>query len=134
MFILRDPVDWAASLRRVSRNSLDLGWAVGQLNQSLVALGDLARSYRVKVCYYEDFRSLNAVRVREALAWAGSSESVFQDELRRIADRDAQEGTVVSRASLREVPDDPAFRDAFRAEWSRSRPRELIDRLGLRFL
>ena len=134
MFILRDPGDWAASLRRVSRNSLDLGWAVGQLKRSLLALGELARSYRVNVCYYEDFRSLDAVPVREALAWAGSSASVSQDELRSVADRDAQEGTVVSRASLRGVPDDRAFRDAFRAEWSRSRPRELIDRLGLRFL
>jgi hypothetical protein len=134
MFILRDPVHWAASLRRVSRNSLDLGWAVGQLKRSLLALGELARSYRVNICYYEDFRGLDARRIAEALSWAGSPAPVSQDELRRVADRDAQEGTIVSRASLRDVPDDLAFRDAFRTEWSRSRPSEVIDRLGLRFL
>ena len=134
MFILRDPVDWAASLRRVSRNSLDLGWAVGQLNRSLLALGELARSYSVNICYYEDFRSLDAGRVAEALSWAGSSAAVSPEALRRVADRDAQQGSIVSRASLHDVPDDLAFRDAFRAEWSRSRPRELIDRLGLRFV
>jgi hypothetical protein len=134
MFILRDPVDWAASLRRVSRNSLDLGWAVAQLKSSLLALGELARSYRVNICYYEDFRSLDAGHVAEALSWAGSSAAVSPEALRRVADRDAQEGSVVSRASLRDVPDDLAFRDAFRAEWSRGRPRELIERLGLRLL
>jgi hypothetical protein len=118
----------------VSRNSLDLGWAVGQLNRSLLALGELARSYSVTICYYEDFRSLEAGRVAQALSWAGSSAAVSPEALRRVADRDAQEGSIVSRVSLRDVPDDLAFRDAFRAEWSRSRPRELIDRLGLRFL
>lgn len=64
MFILRDPVDWAASLRRLSRNSLDLGWAVGQLGRSLLALDQLTRNHAVRICYYEDFRSLDRAPLR----------------------------------------------------------------------
>ena len=51
-----------------------------------------------------------------------------------LAARDAQEGSVVSRASFRDVPEDPAFREAFRSEWARVRPAALIERLGLRRL
>jgi len=134
LFILRDPVQWAASLRRVSRNSLDLNWALAQLGRGLQALDDLSRSYPVRISYYEDFRTLAADRVAELLAWAGAPRGVGVDELRALASRDAQEGTFVSRASLRDVPDDVAFRHAFEREWSRRRPRELIDRLGLRFV
>jgi hypothetical protein len=134
LFILRDPVQWAASLRRVSRNSLDLNWAIDQLRRGLQALDALRRSYRVHVSYYEDFCSLAPDRVAELLAWAGASRRLSEAELRGLASRDAQEGTVVSRASLRDIPDDAAFRQAFEREWSRRRPRELIDRLGLRLV
>ena len=73
MFILRDPVDWAASLRRLSRNSLDLGWAVGQLGRSLLALDELTRNYTVRICYYEDFRSLDPAYIADVLSWTGGS-------------------------------------------------------------
>jgi hypothetical protein len=134
MFILRDPVDWAASLRRLSRNSLDLGWAVGQLGRSLLALDELSRNYAVRICYYEEFRSLAPGTIADVLSWTGGSESVSTQALRSIAARDAQEGTIVSRASVRDVPDDLPFRDAFRREWSRMRPVELINRLQLKLL
>ncbi|HEX4524277.1 MAG TPA: hypothetical protein VH704_12220 [Casimicrobiaceae bacterium] len=134
MFILRDPVDWAASLRRLSRNSLDLGWAVAQLGRSLLALDELARNYAVRICYYEDFRSLDPGTIADVISWTGASGSVSTQALQAIAARDAQEGTIVSRASVREVPDDLPFRDAFRRQWSRSRPFELIDRLQLKLL
>ena len=134
MFILRDPVDWAASLRRLSRNSLDLAWAVGQLGRSLLALDELSRNYAVRICYYEDFRGLDHGTIADVLSWTGASGSVSTQALQSIAARDAQEGTIVSRASVRDVPDDLPFRDAFRREWSRSRPAELIDRLQLKLL
>ena len=134
MFVLRDPADWAASLRRLSRNSLDLGWAVGQLRRSLLALDELARSYAVRTCYYEDFRELDAGPIAEVLAWIGAPGSVSPETLRTVAAKDAQEGTIVSRASVRGVPDDPQFREAFRREWSRQRPAELISRLRLKLL
>jgi hypothetical protein len=133
MFILRDPGDWAASLRRLSRNSLDLNWAVAQLRGSLLALDELSRTYPVRLCYYEDFRALDA-GVVELLAWSGASGSVSREALRAIADTDAQAGTNVSGASVRDVPDDLEFVKAFRREWSRWRPVELIERLGLKFL
>jgi len=98
MFILRDPLDWAASLRRLSRNSLDLDWAVAQLRRSLLALDELNRGYAVRICYYEDFRELDARWIGDVLAWTGSPGSVAQDTLRSIAATDAQDGTVVSRA------------------------------------
>jgi hypothetical protein len=134
MFILRDPVDWAASLRRLSRNSLDLGWAVGQLGRSLWALDELTRSYAVRICYYEDFRALDPGTIADVLSWTGGSGAVSTQALQAIAARDAQEGTIVSRASVRDVPDDLPFRDAFRRQWSQSRPVELIDRLQLKLL
>ena len=134
LFILRDPIHWATSLRRVSRNSLDLNWAIAQLGGGLRALDALSRSYPVHISYYEDFRSLESDGVADLLAWAGASRSLSEEELNGLASRDAQEGTIVSRASLSGIPDDVAFRHAFEREWSRRRPRELIDRLGLRLV
>jgi hypothetical protein len=134
MFVLRDPVDWAASLRRLSRNSLDLGWAVGQLGRSLRALDELTRNYVVRICYYEDFRTLDSRYVADLVSWTGESGSVSAEALRSIAAKDAQEGSIVSRASVRDVPDDLPFRDEFRRAWSRLRPAELIDRLQLKLL
>jgi hypothetical protein len=134
MFILRDPVDWAASLRRLSRNSLDLGWAVAQLRRGLVALEELTRRYPVRICYYEDFRELGIEQVTDMLEWAGASRAPSRETLQALAAKDAQEGTIVSRASVRDVPPDPRFSEAFRREWSRLRPAKLIDRLHLKFL
>ena len=134
MFILRDPVDWAASLRRLSRNSLDLNWAVGQLGRSLRALDELTRSYAVRICYYEDFRGLAPAYIADVLSWTGEPGSVSPEALQSLATKDAQEGTIVSRASVRDIPDDLPFRDAFSRTWSQLRPAELIDRLRLRLL
>jgi len=134
MFILREPAAWSASLRRLSRNSLDLGWAVAQLRRGLLALDELARNYVVRICYYEDFRELDVDYVTDVLSWAGSPGKLSAETLRRLASRDAQEGTIVSRASVRDVPDDFPFQDAFRREWSRWRPAEVIERLQLKLL
>ena len=134
MFILRNPVDWAASLRRLSRNSLDLGWAVAQLKRGLLALDALARNYAVRICYYEDFRELGLDYIMDVLSWAGWQGTISPETLRQVAAKDAQEGTIVSRASVRDVPDDARFREAFRHEWSRLRPAEVIARLGLKLL
>jgi len=51
-----------------------------------------------------------------------------------LAGKDAQDGSIVSRTSLKDVPEDPAFRAAFRNEWSKVRPVALIERLGLQRL
>lgn len=134
MFILRDPVDWAASLRRVSRNSLGVGWAVSLLTTGLLALEELTRHYAVRISYYEDFRELDADLIEDLLAWTGASGTVSRETLQKVAATDAQEGTVASRSAVREVPDDPKFREAFRHEWARLRPAELITRLRLRFV
>lgn len=134
MFILRDPVDWAASLRRLSRNSLDVSWPVAQLTRGLLALDELSRNYAVRVFYYEDFRDLGADQVAHALDWAGWSGAVSQETLSTIAAKDAQEGTIVSRDSVRDVPHDLQFRETFRREWARLRPAALIARLKLKRL
>ena len=134
MFILRDPVDWAASLRRVSRNQLDPGWAVSLLKRGLLALDELTRNYAVRICYYEDFRELGTDHIADVLAWTGWPGTVSRETLLKVAAKDAQEGTIASRAAVRDVPDDPPFREAFRREWSRLRPAELIARLQLKFV
>jgi hypothetical protein len=134
MFILRDPVDWAASLRRLSRNSLDLNWAVAQLTRGLLALDELTRDYAVRICYYEDFRELGTGYITDVLSWTGWSGTVSRETLLTVAAKDAQDGTIVSRASVRDVPDDLQFREAFRREWSRLRPAGLVARMQLKFL
>jgi hypothetical protein len=134
MFILRDPVDWAASLNRLSRNSLDPGWCVATLIRGLLALDELTRHYEVRICYYEDFRELDADYIRAVLHWLGATGTVSREALLTLAAKDAQEGTIVSRESVRDVPDDHPFREAFRGEWSRLRPAELIAYLGLKLL
>lgn len=134
MFVLRNPVDWAASLRRLSRNSIDPGWCVATLSRGLQALAELAQNYPVCIGYYEDFRDLGSQSVAEVLAWAGSSASVSGASLRAIAGKDAQQGSIVSRASVQDVPDDPQFRETFRREWSRLRPAGLIAQLRLKRL
>lgn len=134
MFILRDPIDWAASLRRISRNSIDPRWAASLLRTGLLALNELTQSYDVRVCYYEDFRELRPDDVGPLFAWAGAAKGIAREALAAIASKDAQDGTFVSRASVRDVPDDIPFREAFRREWLLWRPVEVIDRLRLKFL
>lgn len=134
MFVLRDPVDWAASVRRLSPGTADPGGIAALLRALVVGLDDLTRHYAVRICYYEDFRNLTARYVNDLLAWTGSGARIRPALAAELAARDAQEGSVVSRASVRDVPDDPAFRHAFRSEWDRVRPAALIERLGLRRL
>ena len=133
MFVLRDAIDWAASARRVSRNPSPGGMAT--LLRALVGgLDGLARYYDVRVCYYEDFRDLTASYVNALLAWIGSEARLGPAPAAELAARDAQEGSIMSRAAVGHVPDDPAFRAAFRNEWGKMRPAALIERLGLRRL
>ena len=134
MFVLRDPADWAASVRRLSPNTASPGGIAGLLYALVVGLDSLTRQYDVRICYYEDFRNLTANYVNALLAWMGQDARIRPTMAAEIARKDAQEGSIVSRASLREVPEDPAFREAFRREWVKVRPVALIERLDLRRL
>jgi hypothetical protein len=134
MYVLRDPVDWAASLRRLSQNTVDPGETAATLRALLGALDRLTQHYAVRICYYEDFRNLTEGYVNDLLAWMGADARVSQAELVDVAGKDAQEGTVVSRAAVKSVPEDPAFREAFREAWEKVRPVALIERLRLRRL
>lgn len=134
IFILRNPVDWAASLRRLSRNSFDLNSPLVLLTKGLHALDELTRSYPVHICYYEDFRDLGADQIAEVLSWIGWSGTVSRETLSTVAAKDAQDGTIVSRASVRDVPQDLQFKETFRREWARLRPAALIARLQLKQL
>ena len=130
MFVLRDPVEWAASARRVSRDASPGGIAA-LLRALLVGLDSLTRHYDVRICYYEDFRTLTAAYVNALLAWMGSDARIRPAQAAELADKDAQEGSVLSRASVEQVSDDPAFREAFRHEWGKTRPAAMIERLDL---
>ncbi len=88
----------------------------------------------MRIAYYEDFRGLGAEYVTDLLSWMGRQETVSRETLLEVAARDAQEGTVASRDAVSAVPDDPRFREAFRQEWLRRRPSELIERLRLRLV
>lgn len=134
MFILRDPVDWAASVHRLVRNTADPGAVARLLSALLVALDLLTRHYEVRICYYEDFRSFTAGYVNDLLSGMGSGARVTPAMAVELAGKDAQEGSVVSRASVKDVPEDPVFREAFRSEWDKVRPVALIERLDLRRL
>lgn len=134
MFVLREPADWAASVRRLSPNTASPSGIAALLYALVVGLDGLTRQYDVRICYYEDFRNLTANYVNALLAWMGRDARIRPAMAAEIARKDAQEGSIVSRASLRDVPDDPAFREAFRHEWAKVRPVALIERLDLRRL
>ncbi len=132
IFIVRNPVDWADSVRRVSRSPTPSG--IAALLQALVSgIEDLAGRVDLRVCYYEDFRVLTARYVNALLEWMGSRAHIRPAVASELAARDAQEGSPMARAAVG-VGDDPSFREAFRREWDRVRPRVAIDRLGLRGL
>jgi hypothetical protein len=120
MFVLRDPVDWAESVRRVTRDG-DPGRAAALLRALLNGLNVLTREYDVRICYYEDFRNLTASYINALLVWMGSTARLRPTMAAEVARMDAQEGSIASRASLKDVPDDPVFR-------------EMIDRLHLQRL
>ena len=130
MFILRDPIDWAESVRRVTRDE-DPGRAAALLRALLGGLDVLTREYDVRICYYEEFRDLTANYVNALLAWTGSDARLRPAQASELAARDAQEGSIASRAAVKDVPRNPAFRDAFRREWHTLRPAALIERLHL---
>jgi hypothetical protein len=134
MFVLRDPVDWAASVRRLSPDMADPSGIAELLRALLVGLDGLTRHYPVRICYYEDFRNLTASYVNALLSWMGSDTRIRPTLAAELAGKDAQEGSVVSRASLKDMPEDPAFREAFRNAWDKVRPVALIERLDLQRL
>jgi hypothetical protein len=134
MFVLRDPVDWAASVRRLSPYMADPGGIAELLRALLVGLDDLTRHYPVRICYYEDFRNLSASYINALLTWMGSDARLQSAIAAELSSRDAQEGSVVSRAALKAVPQDPTFSDAFRKAWCKLRPVALIERLDLQRL
>ena len=133
VFILRNAVDWADSVRRVTRAPRP-GVIATVLGAHLNGLEGLTQRYDVRVCYYEDFRVLTAKYVNTLLEWMGSRAHIRPAVASEVAARDAQEGSVMARARFAGVDDDLAFRDAFRREWDMVRPSALIDRLGLRGL
>ena len=133
VFILRNALDWADSVRRVSMQPTPAGVAA-LLGALLAGLEALTQRYDVRICYYEDFRSLTARYVNELLAWIGTEAHIRPAAARELATRDAQAGSPMARASLPAPSEDAGFRDAFRAEWSRVRPRAFIERLALRGL
>ncbi len=132
MFIVRDPADWAASVRRLSPGTASPVGIAAQLAALLAGLDSLTRHYDIRICRYEDFRTLPADYVNALLAWMGRDARIRPAVAAELAGKDAQEGSIVSRASLEGVPEDPAFRVGFPREWAKVRPAALIERLGLR--
>ena len=130
MFVLRDPVDWAASVHRVT--GVNHGAIAALLRALLVGLDSLTQHYEVRLCYYEDFKNLTATYINELLVWMESDARLTREVASELATKDAQDGSIVSRAPARDTNEDASFRDAFRSEWRIARPAGLIERLGLR--
>jgi hypothetical protein len=130
MFLLRDPADWAMSVRRVSQNATPGGIAA-LLRALLVGLDDLTRHYDVRICYYEEVRLLSPSYINALLDWIGSAATIPPAVAAELARKDAQAGSTVSRQSVEGTPEDPSFREAFRREWNTLRPVALIKRLDL---
>ena len=66
-------------------------------------LDALTRHYEVRICYYEDFRNLTAGYVNALLAWMGSDARIRPATAAELARQDAQEGSIMSRASVGDV-------------------------------
>jgi hypothetical protein len=130
IFMLRDPAEWAMSVRRVSQNATPGGIAA-LLRAMLVGLDDLTRHHDVRICYYEELRALSPDYIDALLGWMGSDARIPPAVAAELARKDAQAGSTVSRLSVKDTPDDPSFREAFRREWSTLRPAALIKRLEL---
>jgi hypothetical protein len=130
IFLLRDPTDWAISVRRVSHNPTPGGIAA-LLRTLLAGLDNLTRHYDVRICHYEDLRRLSPEYVNALLAWTGSDCQIASAVAAELSRRDAQAGSTVSRLSVKDTTDDPAFLEAFRHEWARLRPVALIKKLDL---
>ena len=133
VFVVRDAVEWAESVRRVSR-APDPTATAALLRGFLLGLESLAARYDVRVCHYEDFRVPTASYVNALLGGLGIAARLRPAAAAELAGRDAQEGSVVSRAAAGAARDDPSFRAAFRVAWDRVRPAALIERLALRGL
>ena len=133
VFIVRDAAGWAESVRRVSREA-DAAGTAALLRGFLLGLEALAARYAVRICHYEDFRVPTASYVNALLDGLGIDARIRPAAAAELAARDAQEGSVVSRAATGAARDDPLFRAAFRDEWMRGRPGALIERLALRGL
>jgi hypothetical protein len=131
VFIVRDAVDWADSVRRVSSTPDPAGTAA-LLRGFLLGLETLVARFDVRICHYEDFRVPTASYVNALLRWLDVEGRIRPAAAALLAGRDAQEGSVVSRAAVGGAEDDPRFRAAFRDEWARARPAALIERLALR--
>jgi hypothetical protein len=130
MFVLRDPAEWAASVRRVSQNATPGGIAA-LLRALLAGLDDLTRHYDVRICHYEELRGLSPEYINALLAWTGSEARIAPAVAAELSRKDAQAGSTVSRLSVKDTTDDSAFRELFRHEWARLRPAALIRRLDL---
>ena len=133
IFILRNAVDWAASAQRVSYNPTPQGIAA-LLRILISGLDTLRNHYDVRICYYEDFRNPSPEYINALLAWMGSDARITQTMAAELAAKDAQQGSTVSQMSVKNVLDDPDFREAFRREWCKVRPLPLIEQLELRGL
>ncbi|MEP7184048.1 MAG: hypothetical protein ABI886_17870, partial [Betaproteobacteria bacterium] len=134
LFILRDPVDWARSHYRQSRNTIGADRWATILKGSLFALAQLVDRHDVKIGYYEDFRSLASGPIDELIAWTGTAASLPDAARRDVAQKNSHEGGAVATNAVDDVAEDPAFRDTFAREWARVRPVDLIARLKLRGL
>lgn len=134
VFVLRDPVDWAASVYRISQNRRTPNQIAATLRGLLLGLGSLTECHDVEILYYEDFQELTADYINQLLQKIGQGSPVNPSDVAQLASVDSQEGTVVSRAWKTVYPEDPTFRAAFRQAWISVRPTQLIDRLQLRLL
>ncbi len=133
VFVVRDAVGWAESVRRVSR-APDAAGTAALLRGFLLGLETLAARYDVRICHYDDFRVPTASYVNALLGWLGIDARLRPAAAAELAGRDAQEGSVVSRAASSAARRDPLFDAAFRDEWARARPAAAIERLALRGL
>jgi hypothetical protein len=130
LFILREPRDWAVSLKRVAPAITPRG-AAGSLKRALWALDRLAEAYELRICHYRDFATPHAGYVRELVSFLGSDASVSDELLQAVASRDSQEGTQVARRNLAQERIDPGYLEEFDRLWQVERPAAIIARRGL---
>ena len=122
MFVLRDPVEWAASARRVSRDASPGGIAA-LLRALLVGLDSLTRHYDVRICYTKLPDSYGA----SVPPPAGMDGQRWVSRPRRpVLRRQGRAGGKHPFGVIEQIPDDP-FREAFRHEWGKARPAAMIE-------
>jgi hypothetical protein len=116
IFITRNPVDWAISMKRIAPK-ITPGRAMSYYRSAQEALELLSRAHGVLVCRYEDFAKQNVGYFRMLASRLGAEGLGSEDALRDVLARDSQVGSGLGKHGLADRPADDRYVEEFKRLW-----------------